>query len=91
MSPKLARPDLPDGSFIDISIDEIAPDRWRPHGVRYRFAWIDKGVCRVLFDNHHGKHDHLHIDGVEMEYRFISVEKLYDDFTSEIRSLGGLV
>ncbi|MBI2606084.1 MAG: hypothetical protein HYW49_08395 [Deltaproteobacteria bacterium] len=91
MSPKLARRDLPDGSFIDIAIDEIKPDRWRPHGVRYRFAWIEKGTCRVLFDNHHGKQDHCHVDGIEKIYEFISIEKLYDDFTSEIRNLGGLV
>ena len=91
MSPKLARRDLPDGSFVDISIDTIEPDRWRPHGVRYRFAWVEKGQCRVLFDNHHGKQDHCHVDGVEQEYRFVSVEQLYDDFAAEIRNLGGLI
>jgi hypothetical protein len=91
MSPKLARRDLTDGSFIDIAIDEIAADRWRPHGVRYRFAWVEKGKCRVLFDNHHGKQDHCHIDGIEREYHFVSVEKLYDDFAAEVRALGGLI
>ncbi|MCC7442927.1 MAG: hypothetical protein IT285_14940 [Bdellovibrionales bacterium] len=91
MSPKLARRDLPDGSFIEISIDEIPADRWRPHGVRYRFAWVEKGVCRVLFDNHHGKHDHMHVDGVERKYRLVSIERLYDDFAAEFRNLGGLV
>ena len=91
MSPKLARRDLPDGSFIDIAIDEITPDRWRPHGIRYRFAWVEKGRCRVLFDNHHGKRDHCHINDVEKAYHFVNIEKLYDDFTAEIRALGGLV
>ena len=91
MSPKLARRDLPDGSFIEIAIDQIKPDRWRPHGIRYRFAWIDKSVCRVLFDNHSGKTDHCHIDGVEKPYQLVSVEQLYDDFMTEIRDLGGLI
>ena len=91
MSPKLARHDLADGSFVDISIDEIKPDRWRPYGLRYRFAWVENRKCRVLFDNHHGKLDHCHIDGVEKAYQFVSIEKLQNDFDAEIRALGGLI
>ena len=34
MSPKLDRVELPDGSFVDGSIEKIAPDQWMPHGVR---------------------------------------------------------
>ncbi|OFZ83078.1 MAG: hypothetical protein A2583_12730 [Bdellovibrionales bacterium RIFOXYD1_FULL_53_11] len=90
MAPKFARRDLPDGSYIDISLDAIRPDKWRTHGVRYRMAWIEKGVCRVLFDNHHGKKDHCHIDSVETAYKFKGIEQLYDDFLAAIRSLGGL-
>ena len=48
MSPKLRRQSLPDGSFIEISVDRIEPDIWRPHGVRYRAAWIQNGECRIL-------------------------------------------
>ena len=58
---------------------------------KYRFAWVEKGACRVLFDNHRGKTDHCHIDGVEKPYEFLSVEKLYDDFVMETRNLGGLI
>ena len=85
------RRDLPDGSIIDIAVDEIPPDRWRPHGVRYWFAWIEKGKRRILFDNHHGTQDHCHSDDAENPYQFVSIEKLYDDFTAEIRNLGGLI
>lgn len=81
---------LPDGSFIDWQIKSIRPDRWRKHGVRYRLAWVQNGVCRVLFDNHHGKQDHVHLDGVERAYQFISVRRLWSDFFIAIRSLGGL-
>ena len=89
MSPKLERTDLSDGSYIDVSIDRIKPDRWRPHGVRYRMAWVKNGECRVLFDNHHGKGDHLHVDGEELPYEFTSVEQLARDFAQEVRKLGG--
>jgi hypothetical protein len=57
---------LSDGSIVAVSIEAIAPDDWRPHGVRYRFAWVQGGMARVLFDNHTGKSDHFHIDGVEL-------------------------
>ncbi len=83
--------DLQDGSFIDWQITPIRPDKWRPHGVRYRLAWIHDGECRVLFDNHHGKVDHLHVDGKERTYRFTAIETLWDDFFIEIRKLGGFV
>ena len=91
MSPRLVRIELLDGSFIDRTIEHITPDRWRPHGVRYRFAWIQNDECRVLFDNHHGKTDHCHIDGIESDYRFTTLEILFEDFRSEIRKLGGQI
>jgi hypothetical protein len=82
---------LADLSFVEWSLIEIKPDHWRPHGVRYRMAWIQNGVCRVLFDNHHGKGDHAHIDGVEKVYVFESFVKLKEDFEREVRKLGGSV
>ncbi len=85
------RRQLRDGSYYDWSLQAIKPDRWRPHGIRYRLAWIQKGSCRVLFDNHHGKTDHCHIDGREMPYVFRGIGELFDDFLSEIRKLGGAV
>lgn len=84
------RTTLPDGSYVDWSITRIKPDKWRPHGVRYRVAWIQKDVCRVLFDNHHGKHDHCHVEGKEKDYEFTTVERLWADFREEVRKLGGL-
>lgn len=84
------RTTLPDGSYVDWAITRIQADRWRPHGIRYRIAWIQSDECRVLFDNHHGKHDHCHIDGVERDYEFATVEQLWADFSSEVRKLGGL-
>jgi hypothetical protein len=82
---------LPDLSFIEWSLAEIKPDHWRPHGVKYRMAWIQNGSCRVLFDNHHGKGDHMHVDGVQKSYAFESFAKLKEDFENEVRKLGGQI
>ena len=91
MSPRLERVPLADGSFIEGSIEVIRPDHWRPHGVRYRLAWIQNNECRALFDNHHGKTDHFHVDGKEHSYTFVSVAQLKQDFAAEVRKLGGLL
>ena len=36
------------------------------------------------FDNERGKGDHCHLDGIEMPYTFISVEKLVGDFIAAV-------
>lgn len=89
MTPKMDRKRLIDGSFVDASVEIVDRDKWRPHGVRYRIAWIQDGKCRVLFDNHHGKTDHFHVDGAESEYLFQSIEQLFDDFERLVELLGG--
>lgn len=85
------RTTLADGSYIDWSIVRVRPDKWRPHGIRYRIAWIQDDVCRVLFDNHHGKCDHCHIDGSETAYGFTTVEQLWTDFSMLVKLLGGVI
>jgi hypothetical protein len=89
MCPKLERTYCPDGSYIDASVQYIKSDRWRPHGVRYRLAWIQNGKARVLFDNHHGKGDHFHVDDEEYPYCFSSVKQLGSDFAEQVKRLGG--
>jgi len=89
MSPRLERTYCPDGSYIDASVQSIEPDQWRPHGVRYRLAWIQNGKARVLFNNHHGKGDHFHIDGKEHSYSFSTVKQLGLDFAAQVKLLGG--
>ena len=34
----------------------------------------------MIFDNHHPKGHHLHIDGLEMDYDYANEEKLFSDF-----------
>lgn len=87
----MARKRLGDGSFVDASVEIIKPDKWRPHGVRYRLPWVQGDQCRVLFDNHHGKGDHFHVDGDEHEYSFQGIKKLFDDFEKLVSMLGGRI
>jgi hypothetical protein len=89
VSPKLPRRILDEENFLEIAYYEIKADQFRPHGWRYRLAWIQQGRCRVLFDNHHGKADHNHIDGQELSYAFTGVEQLIADFVGLVKKLGG--
>ena len=79
---------IAEGVFIEWSVSSIRPDRWRPHGVKYRLAYIEHGRCRVLFDNHTGKKDHFHVDKREFEYKFTNLGQLRRDFEAEITKLG---
>ena len=50
----------------------------------YKFSWIafnqDDPEEKVLFDNHHGKAPHFHINGQEESFVWINLEKSLDLF-----------
>ena len=57
-----------------------------PEGVRYRLAFIPKDARKpsVLYDNHHPKGHHKHINEDEMPYDFSNIERLMADFDRDI-------
>ncbi|GHT93212.1 hypothetical protein AGMMS49545_12070 [Betaproteobacteria bacterium] len=56
------------------------------HLFKYSLVLIENGVRVIGFDNERGKGDHLHKDGVESQYQFVSIEKLVDDFFAEVET-----
>ena len=76
-----------DGSIIEIVIWELPrplpPSR---HRYKYRLYFGERGLPRVRYDNERGKGDHRHIAGAEVEYAFVSIEKLLDDFEQDIEN-----
>ena len=54
------------------------------HRYKYRLAFVDDGACVLRFDNETGKGDHLHRGKREEPYRFVSPEKLIEDFWAEV-------
>ena len=56
-----------------------------PEGVRYRLAFVPAGQREpaVLYDNHHPKGHHKHVDGAESPYEFTSILNLQIDFAEE--------
>jgi Family of unknown function (DUF6516) len=55
------------------------------HSYKYRLAYVRDGECLVRFDNEAGKGEHRHIRSKESNYRFITPEKLVQDFLREAR------
>ena len=62
-------------------------DAERPHGLKYRLVYIAAGIRLVGYDNEKGKGDHKHLDGKEIKYSFVGVDKLIADFLADVRSV----
>lgn len=78
-----------DGSIVEVVIWELQePLPPCEHRYKYRlfFGWPAREVVR--YDNERGKGDHRHVDGRELAYVFTTVERLLDDFESDIRERG---
>ncbi len=67
---------------VELSIHDLSKNKSDyPDGIKYGLICVDlKTKKRVLFDNHHPKGPHMHIDDQEIDYQFIDEETLIDDF-----------
>ncbi len=77
---------MPDGSIDERVIWQVPRSHRQPEGIRYRLAYIRKGgeSPSVLYDNHHPKGHHKHLDGAEFPYEFKGLENLIEDFEKDI-------
>jgi Family of unknown function (DUF6516) len=74
-----------------VVIWQVEPNPRQPEGVRYRLALILAGekTPAVLYDNHHPKGHHRHIEGAEEPYQFGNVDRLIADFMADVLRLTG--
>lgn len=74
-----------DGSLIQMAIWRVpTPVPPSTHGIKYRLVYVVAGERVVGFDNERGKGDHMHIDGAELPYTFVDVDRLVEDFIAEV-------
>jgi Family of unknown function (DUF6516) len=75
-----------DGSIVEVVIWSL-PEPVPPclHAFKYRLYFGRSGIGRVRYDNERGKGDHRHLNGVESNYEFVSVDRLLDDFERDVR------
>ena len=75
----------PEGGVIELVVWKVpTPVPPTGHGYKYRAAYSLNGVRIVGFDNERGKGDHCHLDGKEVPYVFVSVDKLVEDFIAAV-------
>lgn len=79
---------LPDGTIVERVVWQLPePDVERRHGYKYRLYCGRAGNCLVRYDNERGKGDHRHYGEREENYRFVSLERLLDDFEADVQRL----
>jgi len=75
----------PDGGLIELVVWHVPqPVPPTTHGFKYRLVYIRDGVRVVGFDNERGKGDHMHLDGQEQPYAFVSIAQLIEDFIAQV-------
>jgi len=76
---------------MELAIWKVPASRHNPIGVRYRLAFVRRGerAPAVLYDNHHPKGHHRHIEGIKEPYDFVDVDQLLHDFANHVGTAGG--
>jgi hypothetical protein len=76
---------LSDGAIVEMVLWLLPePVPGCTHSYKYRLFYGRDGKRIVGFDNERPKGDHFHLNGVEGPYRFLDVDKLIEDFMSEV-------
>ncbi len=77
-----------DGSFVALRAwsvpSPVPPSR---HDYKYSMVYIVEGKRVIGYDNERGKGDHRHIGDTEVSYTFFTLERLLDDFASEVETV----
>jgi hypothetical protein len=78
-----------EGNIVELAIWRVPVTPRAPLGVRYRLAFVRVGdtTPAVLYDNHHPKGSHRHIEGAEEPYAFRDVDALLTDFQRDVRRI----
>jgi hypothetical protein len=79
------------GNVREMVIWQVAPNPRQPERIRYRLELVLAGEKEpaVLYDNHHPKGHHRHIEGVEEPYQFVDVDRLITDFMADVMRVTG--
>ena len=79
---------LSEVAFAEIVIWQLnSPVEGSEHPYKYRLAYVVNQICVLRYDNELGKGNHVHINGQELPYDFISTDRLMDDFFAQIKQM----
>lgn len=80
---------LSESAFAEIVIWSVHPPvlgSW--HAFKYRLVLVRNNQCVLRYDNESGKGDHIHVNGREKKYTFMSIEDLLHDFWADVDNWG---
>src|ERR1700759_5288107 len=73
-------------AFADIVLWSVpSPVRGSAHSYKYSLALVVDEVCVLRYDNEAGKGDHIHENGEQRPYAFVSQSRLLNDFLADVR------
>ncbi|CAI1000277.1 MULTISPECIES: toxin-antitoxin system TumE family protein [Serratia] len=79
---------LDTNSLLSLVVWDVTPSiRGSNHKYKYRLAYVVKDECLLRYDNEAGKGDHKHLGIAEIPIEFIDINKLVDDFVTEVNQL----
>ena len=71
--------------FVELRIWRVPrPVRASDHLYKFSLAFVVKGICVLRYDNEAGKGSHVHRGHKEADYKFVTPEKLLEDFWSDV-------
>lgn len=77
--------------LVEIVIWNISEDYRYKNSIKYSLIAVNLVTGeKVLFDNHHPKEPHYHINDIEYGYEFVSVKVLFNDFRKIVTDLLGV-
>ena len=72
------------GNTIEIKMWVVPKTADKPYGFKYSLVYIVNNKRIVGYDNAEGKGDHRHYKEGEEPYLFVSLEKLAEDFYTDV-------
>lgn len=74
-----------EGNTVKVKMWEVGITPDKPHGYKYSLVYIVQGRRVIGYDNAEGKGDHRHYGDRIEPYRFEGLEKLAEDFYSDVQ------
>ena len=82
------RHQISDNAFIELVVWDVPTEvAGSDHQYKYRLALIVDQVCVMRYDNERGKGSHKHIGDEEIDYTFVDIKTLIDDFLKDVEEL----
>src|SRR2546429_1619620 len=80
-----------EGNIVELTIWRVPVTSRAPEGVRYRLAFVRAAETTpaVLYDNHHPKGPHRHVEGRGRTIPLRGMYKLLVDFQADMRLIMG--